>query len=105
MQIVHIIPAPGMEGDRHEERFADDVTAEQILDALTKPRVVANGRVAPPLQDGYGLLKDGRGYLDHPESRVVIGRVENRQFVEVKTIFGPPPKLDALHAANNPSVN
>ena len=88
MQIVHVIPPTG--GDRHEERFPDDATPEQILHALTQPRPApdATGWL-PPTQEGYGRLADNTLYLDHPETRVVIGRAEKKKFVEVKVIHGP----------------
>lgn len=99
MQIVHVIPNPKL-GDRHEERFPDDFTPEQILAAITQPR--NNGKDFP-LQYGYGVIKvdpdpeaPGVNYLDHAETRVVIGRVEivkgKKEFVEVKTIHGPEAK-------------
>lgn len=97
MQIVHIIPNPS-KGDRHEERFPDDYTPEQIIRALTRPRITSHGAEPHPMQFGYGVIKDnpedvdGVSYLDHPETRVVIGRVEGKKFIEVKTIHGPEAK-------------
>jgi hypothetical protein len=97
MQIVHIIPDP-KRGDRHEERFPDEYTPEQILDALRKPRKTAKGPEPYPMQFAYGVIKEnpdddfGVTYLEHPATRVVIGRAENKQFVEIKTIHGPEAK-------------
>lgn len=90
MQIVHVIPAPGMEGDRHEERFSDEADPEQILKALKEPRVL-EGKVVDAIQDGYGRLKDGGRYLDHPETVVAIGTVsaDRKRFTETKRLQGP----------------
>jgi hypothetical protein len=83
-----VIPPAG--GDRHEERFPDDATPEQILEGLTQPRLAPDGAgVLPPRQEGYGRLEGNTLYLDHPETRVVIGRAEKKKFVEVKVIHGP----------------
>lgn len=80
MQIVHVIPPANTGGHRHEEHFADEMSAEEIV-AVVKLR-------APK----YGLLKVGEkrvSYLDHPETVVCIGTVEAKKFTETKRLMGP----------------
>lgn len=91
MLVVHVIPPPGQKGDRHEERFPAGTPREKVLELLTRDRPAPDGRgVLPPLQDGYGRLADGRAYLDHPGTRVVVGTAEGKVFQELETIQGPP---------------
>ena len=97
MVIVHVIPAEGTGGDRHEERFPDGTSDVQIMDALTKPREVvtrAGAQTLPAMQDSYGRLKGNIAYLADPRTIVSVGTVDRElspqgDFIETRRLRGP----------------
>ena len=75
MKIVHVVPPPGSGGQRHEERFPDEMEETEI-------HILLGMRAKK-----YGLLKTGNGdetcfYLDHPGTVVAFGEVKNKIFTE-----------------------
>lgn len=96
--IVHVIPPKLPGGHRHEERFGDEATEQEVIAFLTEPRLDEEGKSYPPVQEFYGRLKvsdkpghPGLLYLDHPQTVVAIGHVEKGEFVEDKRLRGPAP--------------
>lgn len=98
MILVHVIPPEGWTGHRHEVRFPDGTKDQQILDELTKPHPGREGDTLPPVQQGFGRLREeskakgpGIAYLDHAQTVVAIGRNEKGEFVEERRLRGPAP--------------